>query len=66
MKALKWIGWISAGIGVVFVLLGLLQVVIGRLSPNTEIVNYFHVADSFFLMTIALFIFIYRCQCKKE
>jgi hypothetical protein len=66
MKALNWIGWISAGIGLMFVLLGLIQVVFGRLLPGTEIINYFHIANSFFLITIALFVFLYRCQCKKE
>lgn len=66
MKVLNWIGWASAGMGVVFVISGIIQVVFGRLRPNTEIINYFHVANSFFLLTIALFIFLYRCECKKE
>jgi len=66
MKALNWIAWISAGIGVVFVILGLIQVVFGRLRPSTEIINYFHAANSFFLLTIALFVSLIKCQCKKE
>jgi cytosine/uracil/thiamine/allantoin permease len=66
MKALNWIAWISAGIGVVFVILGLVQVVVGRLQPNTEIINFFHAANSFFLLTIALFVFLFRCQCKED
>jgi len=66
MKTLKLIGWISSGIGVVFVILGLIQGIFGRLLPNTEIINYFHAANSFFLLTIALFVFIFRCQCKEE
>jgi len=66
MKALNWIAWISGGIGVLFVLLALIQAgFTGRFSSGTEIINYFHTADSFFLITIALFIFIYRCECKK-
>jgi hypothetical protein len=65
MKTLNWIAWISGGIGVVFVILGLYQVVFGRLRPGTEIINYFHVANSFLLITVALFVFLYRCQCKK-
>jgi succinate dehydrogenase/fumarate reductase cytochrome b subunit len=66
-KALTWIAWISGVIGALFVLLGFIQVAFtGRFSAETEIVNYFHAADSFFLLTIALFIFIYRCKCKKE
>ena len=67
MKALKWIAWISGGIGVVFVIIGLIQAVLSRrFSPNAEIINYFHAANSFFLITIALFVFLFRCQCKKE
>jgi len=66
MKALNWIAWISGGIGVVFIILGLIQVVFGRLKPSTEIINYFHAANSFLLVTIALFVFLYRCQCNKE
>jgi hypothetical protein len=66
MKALNWIAWISGGIGVVFIILGLIQVVFGRLQPSTEIINYFHAANSFLLVTIALFVLLYRCQCNKE
>ncbi len=67
MKALNWIAWISGGIGIVFVLLGLIQGVFSmRFIEGAEIINYFHTANSFFLITIALFVFLYRCQCKKE
>lgn len=66
MKTLNWIAWISGGIGVVFIILGIIQLLVGRLRPGTEIINYFHAGNSFFLITIALFVFIYRCQCKKE
>jgi hypothetical protein len=65
MKALKWIAWISGGIGGIFVLAGLIQIVFGIWRWGSQIVNYFLVADSFFLITIALFIFLYRCECKK-
>ena len=65
MKALKWIAWISGGIGGVFVLAGLIQIVFGHWRWGSQIVNYFLVADSFFLITIALFVFLYRCECKK-
>lgn len=67
MKVLNWIAWISAGTGVVFVLLGLIQGVFRmKIIGGAEITNYFHVANSFFLITIALFVFLFRCQCKKE
>ena len=67
MKALNWIAWISAGIGVIFVALGLIQGVFRiNFFPGAEIINYFHAGNSFFLITIALFIYLYRCQCNKE
>ncbi|MDP4223495.1 MAG: hypothetical protein Q8868_09295 [Bacteroidota bacterium] len=66
-KALTWIAWISGVIGALFVLLGFIQAAFtGRFSAGTEIINYFHIANSFFLITIALFVFIYRCNCRKE
>ncbi len=66
IEELNWIEWISGVVGVVFIILGLIQVVFGRLRPSTEIINYFHVADSFFLLTIVLFLFIHFGQFKKE
>jgi hypothetical protein len=65
MKALNWIAWISGGIGVILVILGVIQFPFGKFLPGEHIVSYFHVANSFFLLTIALFIYLYRCECKK-
>jgi len=67
VRVLNWIEWISAGVGVVFIVLGLIQVVFRfRLSEGAEIVNYFHVANSFFLLSVVLFLFIHLGQYKKE
>jgi cytosine/uracil/thiamine/allantoin permease len=66
MKALNWIAWISGGIGLVIVLLGLIQLVFEKFIQGSELINYFHSGNSFFLITIALFVYVYRCQCKKE
>lgn len=67
MKALNWIGWISGGIGVLIVLLAAISLLIGRnLFGFLHIVNFFHAANSFFLIAIALFIVVNRCECKKE
>jgi len=69
MKALNWIAWISACIGAVILLLGVIS---GMFFPRpylgmvTHVTTFFNAATSFFLLTIALFIFLYRCQCKKE
>ena len=67
VKLLNWIEWISAGIGGVFVILGLIQVLLRkRFGPSIEIINYFHAANSFFLLAIVLFLFIHLGQFKKE
>jgi hypothetical protein len=66
MKALKWIAWISAGIGVLFILFAAISIFTGlNVLGFIYRPNYLQVADSFFLLTIALFIFLYRCECKK-
>lgn len=65
MKPLKWIAWISGAVGILFVVSGLIQIFFGQWPWGRQIVNYFLVADSFFLITIALFIFLYRCDCRK-
>jgi len=66
MKALNWIAWISIGIGLVLVLLGVIQPVFGKTLPGSHIINYFLAGDSFFLITIALFVYLIKCQCKKD
>lgn len=67
MKALKWIAWISGGIGLIFLILVPVSLIFngGNAIIGLHIVNFFHAANSFFLVTIALFIFLYRCECKK-
>jgi hypothetical protein len=66
MKTLNWIGWISGGIGAVIVLVAVISIVSGKnIFGYGHVVNYFHTANSFFLMAIAAFIVVYRCECKK-
>jgi hypothetical protein len=65
MKALPWVAWISAGFGVVCLILAAISLISGTAIIGQHIINFFHVANSFFLLTIALFVFIYRCECKK-
>jgi hypothetical protein len=65
MKALNLIAWISLGIGVVFVLMGVIQSIFGQFLRGNHLINYFIAGDSFFLITIALFIYLYRCEYKK-
>jgi hypothetical protein len=69
MKSLTWIAWISAGAGALILLLGIIA---GMFLPRpyfglvTNATTFFTVASSFFLLTIALFVFLYRCKCNKE
>jgi hypothetical protein len=69
MKALKLIAWILGGIGGIILLMGIIAGFF--LTPPyfghiDHVVSIFTSANSFFLITIALFVYIYRCQCKKE
>jgi DMSO/TMAO reductase YedYZ heme-binding membrane subunit len=67
MKTLNFIGWSSGCIGVVIVLLGIISGIIGKnILPINHVLNYFNVANSFFLITIALFIVVNRCECNKK
>jgi predicted anti-sigma-YlaC factor YlaD len=67
MKALNLIGWISGGIGVIIVLLALISGIIDKsILPIRHLSNYFLMANSFFLITIALFIVVNRCECSKK
>jgi hypothetical protein len=70
MKSLNWIAYIialiSAGIGIILVLSGLIQIGSARLLRELQIINYFHVANSFFLLSIVLFLFILSGQPKKK
>jgi hypothetical protein len=67
MKTLNWIGWISCGIGAIIILLAAISLVIGKgIFGFGHVVNFFQAANSFFLMAIALFIVVYRCECSKK
>jgi hypothetical protein len=66
LKALNWLEWISAVFGVVFIILGIISVLYADFLDNRISVNYFHIANSFFLLTIVLFLFIHLGQFKKE
>jgi hypothetical protein len=66
VKTLNWVGWISGVIGAIIILLATISLVIGKnVFGFGHVVNYFQAANSFFLMAIALFIVVYRCDCKK-
>jgi len=67
MKTLNWIGWISGAIGVLIIIFAVISLILGRnLFGFNKLANYFQAANSFFLITIALFIVTNRCECKKD
>jgi hypothetical protein len=67
MKALNLIGWCSLGVGILIILLAAVSLLTGgNLFGFGHVVNYFVAANSFFLITIALFIVVNRCECNKK
>ena len=67
MKTLNWLAWISGSIGVLIVLIAVISLLTGRnMFGFGHVVNYFHAANSFLLITIALFVFVNRCECKNK
>lgn len=60
--------WIAAGIGAVIVLLGMISWIIDwSILPVDSIINYFLVANCFFLITIIVIVYrIYTSIDKKE
>jgi hypothetical protein len=64
MKALLWIAWVSAAVAGIIVLLACISLVTGKsLFGLVHVVNYFHAANSFLLMAIALLIITKQCCC---
>jgi hypothetical protein len=69
MKAIRWIAWISAAVAVVIIVLAIIALASGKLIHGIEHgVNYFHIANSFLLLAIALFIVTKHCCtcCSDE
>lgn len=80
LKTLDWVSWISAGMGFIFILLGLLQGIIGafpglfnlpanehsaRLFGDTEIVNFFIASTNCFIIAISMQVFKFMSHNKK-
>jgi hypothetical protein len=66
MKALKWIAYISADIGAIMILLAAIRLIFHIHIFGEHIINFFQAANSFFLMTIVIFLYIHLDQHKKE
>jgi len=66
MKTLKWIAYISAVIGLLLVTLGSVSAVFHiRLLQVNYMSSYFIGANSFFLITLIIFLYIYLTENKK-
>jgi hypothetical protein len=65
MKALKWIAWISGGIGVLFLVLAAISFFLREALFGGFIINFCIAASSFFLLGIMLYVFIYGGESKK-
>ncbi len=66
MKTLKWIAFISAVIGLLLVALGSVSAVFHiRLLQVNYMSSYFMGANSFFLITVIIFLYIYLAGDKK-
>lgn len=66
MKTLKWIAYISAVIGLLMVALGSVSAVFHiRLLQVNYMSSYFLGANSFFLITVIIFLYMYLAENKK-
>ena len=67
MKVLKWIAYISGGVGVILILIGVISVLtLKHRLDAIYIASYFLGANSFLLITIVIFNFIHLNHHKKE
>jgi hypothetical protein len=67
MKVLKWFAYISAGIGVILILVGVISALtLKHKLQAIYIVSYFLGANSFLLITTVILLFIHINHHKKE
>ena len=67
MKVLKWISYISAGIGVILILIGVISALtLKHRLDAIYIASYFLGANSFLLITTVILLFIHFDHHKKE
>jgi hypothetical protein len=66
MKLLKWVAYVSAGIGMLLVILGSIAVVFHvHILQVRYMTSYFQGANSFFLLAVVVFLYILVCGNKK-
>jgi hypothetical protein len=67
MKVLKWFAYISAGIGVILILVGVISALtLKHKLQAIYIVSYFLGANSFLLITTVILLFIHINHHKTE
>jgi len=58
MRTITRIAWFSALIGIICLILAAVSLIMDTSIIAIDIVNFFRAANSFFLLTIALFLFL--------
>jgi hypothetical protein len=58
MKTIARFAWISAGIGIVCLVLAVISLIANTTIISIDIVNFFRAANSLFLLTIALLVYL--------
>ncbi|HOB84617.1 MAG TPA: hypothetical protein PKX27_12970 [Bacteroidales bacterium] len=58
MRTLTRIAWISAGIGVICLILAAISLILKTSIIEIDDINFFRAANSFFLLTIALLLYL--------
>ena len=67
MKALKWIAYLSAGIGLILVILGSISAFFHiQILQVRYLSSYFEAASSFFLIPVVILLYIHIIAEKKE
>ena len=66
LKLSDWIARISAGLGVLLMIFAVITTITGKYIFAEHRVNYFQIANTFFLITIAMFIYQIKCKFLKE
>jgi hypothetical protein len=66
MKKLRYVGWASAGVAVVILIIAFISIITGiKILPAAHGASYFVMANSFFLLAITVFIATKQCCCDK-
>lgn len=67
MKVIKWIAYASSAIGLLMVMLGSVATVFQlQILHVRYLTSYFIGANSFFLITIVIFLYLHLCEHKNK